>query len=270
MHLSPVNCFISALFLTGIAATAQSSKYHLEFRPVDEQSTRIVLVNDSSQTIESFRMVQECSLIRNSLNQDVLYSPVFSSAIRDAGGGTAQSLGPEHGGTWEISTFRNSERSQNVGECTPRFELILFGDGSYDGKESAAHAMKAQRDGIVAGITEWQEIISRQDAGGADVNALANISGQREDEDRQKVHETFILASGHHGDESAELANEFWNGKMIVDSSIAGRFHPSSNGSISGQSFQRAKGLIEAWKGKIDADPAMSKLNETFPPFVPD
>jgi hypothetical protein len=102
------------------------------------------------------------------------------------------------------------------------------------------------------------------------VNALANISDQREDEDRQKVHETFILASGHHGDESAKLAYEFWSGKMIVDGSIAVRFHPSSNGSISEQSIQRVKGIIQAWKSKIDADPAMNKLNEVFPPFVPD
>jgi hypothetical protein len=270
MHSSLFNCFIPVAFLTGSMAIAQSSNYHLEYRPVDEQSTRIVLVNDSSQTIEAFRMVQQCSLIRNSLKQDVLQTPVFSSAIRDAEGGTVQSLGPEHGGTWDITVFQNSEKSQNTGECTPHFDVVLFGDGTYEGDELSAHAMKVQRDGVVAGITEWQEILSEQNADGADVYGLANISSQREDDDRQKVHETFIRASSHHGDESVRLANEFWSGKMIVDSSIAARFHANSNGLISGQSFQRAKDLIEGWKAKVDADTAMKKLNELFPPFLPD
>ncbi len=256
-------------FLTRFTVTAQSPNYHLEYTPIDDQSTRIVLVNDSPNTIEAFRMIQQCSLIQNHMSQDVLFTPVNLGSIRDAEGKTAKSVGPEHGGAWDVIAFRNAEKPVNTGECTPRFDLILFGDGSYEGKESAARAVKAERDGIVAGVTEWQELLRKNDADGGDVSQLADIARQREDEDRQKVRESFMLASSHHEDEAAELANEYWSGKMIADSNIAVRLHGSNNGASSEQLLSHTRDFVETWKSKIDADPAMKKLNEIFPPFTP-
>jgi hypothetical protein len=241
--MSRLGPFVSIVLVTGFTGAAQSPDYHLEYTPTGDQSTRIVLVNDSPNTIEAFRMIQQCSLIQNHMSQDVLFTPVNLSSIRDAEGKTAQSTGPEHGGTWDVISFHNGEKPMNTGECAPRFELILFGDGSYQGKESAARAVKAQRDGILAGITQWEELLSHV-ADERDLSLLADVARQCQDNDLQKVHETFMLATRRQNDEAAELANEFWSGKMIADSNIAVRLHGSNNGATSAQVLSHTKDFV--------------------------
>src|SRR5579862_4339886 len=179
-------CLVSVAFFTGATVNAQSRNFHLDY-VLAGQGTRIVLVNESPNNIEAIRLAQDCSLSRINTKTDVLDLPEHSGPIRDAAGNPARSIGPQPGGTWDLFYFQNSEKSKYVGECAFRVEFILFGDGTYEGKESYARYLKTHRDGMFASIIEWLEILNRQDAGGFDVASLQKLASKRRDEDQQKV-----------------------------------------------------------------------------------
>jgi hypothetical protein len=274
MRVSLWSYIVSTAFVIGTTASAQSSNYHLEYVRNGE-TTDIVLVNDSSKAIDAYSLVQRCPLTQGSLGDDVLDSPENSVEIRFTDGRTAQSRSAEPGGRWFIYFFLNSDKSKYVGECALRAEFILFGDGSYEGKESQARSMKTKRDGMFASIIEWLEILNRHSADELDVIDLRKIAGQREDEDRQKALKYCKPGQSDCG-ESATLSYEFWAGKWKVDANINGCLIVSK---MSGQDwcendpgsvFQNVKDFLESWKSKFDADPAMKRLREEFPPSVPD
>src|SRR3954447_21580909 len=151
--------------LAGATATAQSHNYHLNYLNKG-QGTSIVLVNDSSTTIEATRLVSKCPLSGIIMQTDVMDRPELSGYVRYAAGSTERSLEP--GGTWELFSFQNSEKSYYVGECAPLVASVLFSDGSYEGTELEARSLKTKRDGMFAGTIEWLEILNRPGADGFD------------------------------------------------------------------------------------------------------
>jgi hypothetical protein len=240
----------------------------LEYLPDGIQTTRIVLVNDSPNTIEAIRLAHECSLMRLSMNTDVLDSPDYSRMIRDAAGNPAQSIGPDPDGTWELEVFDNSERPKYVGECAPRVEFILFYDGSNEGKESEVRVLKARRDGEFASIIEWLEIFNRQEADRVDVAGLSELAIRRQDNNSDRG-ETYAHQYQSAGDEGSALAFYFWSAKWSVDVDVAFFLrYPQSRPPE--QAFQNEKDRLEKWTNKFDTDPAMKRLREVFPPSVPD
>jgi hypothetical protein len=269
-------CFVSVAFLTGATATAQSPNYHLEYVPDGAQRTWIVLVNDSPNTIEFVSLLQECSLVRQGTVVDALDRPEYSLLIRDAANNLSRSIGPEQGGTWELLFFENSEKSKYVGECAPRVEFILFGDGTYEGKESYAHYLKTQRDGMFASVIEWLEILNRKRADESSAIELEKMAGQRRDKEAQKVLE-YCKPGRIDCEETARLVAGFWAGKWEVDAAIGSCIHVSEmagrdwceNDRPPGQVVQYTMDYLERWKSKIEEDPAMKRLREIFPPSAP-
>lgn len=276
MSLRSWRYFISGAFLTGVTVAAQSRNFHLDYVPAG-QGTSIVLVNDSPSNIEAIRLAQECSLSRINMQTDVLDLPEHSGPIRDAAGNPARSIGPEQGGTWELLSFQNSEKSKYEGECAFRVEFILFGDGTYEGKESYARYLKTYRDGMFVSFIEWLETLNRRGADGFDVIGLEKFASRRRDEDQQKVVK-YCKPGQSDCEESALLSAAFWTGKWRVDAELSGCIHVSEmvgrdwceNDRPPGQVFQNTKDFLERWKSKIDEDPAMKRLREVFPPSVPD
>jgi hypothetical protein len=266
-------CIVSVAFLSGATATAQS-RFHLDYVPKG-QTTSIVLVNDSSTTIEAITVTLDCPGSPTIVETDFLDRPEPSGNVRHPAGSPARTVEPR--GTWELFSFQNSEKSKYVRECAPRVELVLFCDGSYEGTELQAHILKTWRDGMFASIIEWLEILNRPDADGFDAIGLEKLASKRRDDEQQKALH-YCKPGQSDCEESALLSNAFWAGKWTVDAEISGCIDVSElvgrdwceNDRPRGQVFQNTKDFLERWKSKIDEDPAMKRLREAFPPSVLD
>jgi len=86
------------VLLTGRLLVAQISGCHIELSDINPQITQIVLVNDSNQPIEAFRISQQCKSGAPYSRNDALDGPDTMGAIDGENGSPSRTIGVEPGG----------------------------------------------------------------------------------------------------------------------------------------------------------------------------
>lgn len=262
------------LIISGcLPVTAQSASYHLEVEvsPSTGPTQSMALVNDSEKSIVAYSISQQCGNVGNASLNDFLNGPRGTpSNVRAADGSLSRSGALEPAGKWLNVMYVNPQNGACHEEVT-----VLFEDGTFEGKEAAIRALKAHRDGIVAGVNLWADRLGHEAPDGSGVAALILELKSRASKDAaeaQKYPSPFRTASDTGLDVPPEkLLSAYWYGRRQVDGyldlNLNNRLTELAKDGPSAV-LRFVTGEIDAWKKRIDGDRALKKLNETFPPVT--
>jgi hypothetical protein len=244
---------------------AQSSSYHLEF---DDRILRLphqllTLVNDSEKPIEAFESSQRCHKGRfysgNDDSFDILDHLQGDIQATD-GSVPPRSRVLETGERWRtVVAFSPENRA-----CHIQVKAVLFSDGSFDGEDAAVQGLKAQRDGLAAGIHYWADKIRREKPDGSTLDVLLAEVRQRMVEDKMKQRKYPIDIRL---EDPPPLLWQYWSGRLAVERNMEFQLlltkHLSQD--KASEYLRNVADAINQWGKKIDGNFALQKLNIVFP-----
>lgn len=242
---------------------AQSSSYHMELVDVAPEITQIVLVNDSSQPIEAFHVLEKCDAGDAWWSRDALSGPggprSTSSDIHGAHGRFSQTIGVEPGGRWDGQYLPKS----NGYECGERADAIIFADGSYEGDEAAVCSLMAKRDGVTSALKYWTDKFEGENPDGSTLSSIFAEAKRRKAEDDVRM-STYRI---HVNTEPEPPQREYWLGRLLVDQNLLVHLPKEFPSDKASAIFLHAAGFIGDWKEKFDKDTSMKKLSLIFRPI---
>ena len=265
--MAPVLMLCFPIIVGWLPSVAQSSSYHLEFADSRSGHQSVFLVNDSDKPIEAFAASQRCQKANGGSgtdgSRDILFYP-----SKGAGSDmqAADRSGPPRSGVLDTGERWRTFLAMMLekGDCRNRITAVLFSDGSFEGDDAAVRGLKAQRDGLAAGVHYWADRISHEEPDGSTLNALLAEVRERmvADQAKQKKYP----ASGH-GDSSAHLLWEYWASWTTVERDIELRFPKDLSQEKPSATLRKVADMINGWKTKIVGNIALQKLNVVFPPI---
>ena len=253
-------CFSAILGSSSLVA--QTSGYHMRLEARPAGHPHVVLVNDSEKAIEAFASSQQCKTGGFSAISDVLHSSRNPVGME---GGTEGKLHRtsvlQPGGRWLTDT----EIIQDSGALceAARIDAVLFTDGSLEGKQTAARALKARRDGISAAVKFWVSRIGAENPDGSSLSALIQDATRRVAEDRKK--ELLYPLLNFHDDPWGTPLYHYWVGRNQVDERVRQRLSQRINREQARAQLRVVSIDVNDWEKKIDNNIALRVLNSIFP-----
>ena len=248
---------------SGLPLIAQSSNYHMELVDVGPGITNTVLVNDSSQPIEAFHVLEKCDAGDGWWDRDVLSGPGApggtSSDIHGAHGRFSRTIGVEPGGRWDGQHLGKDKGR----ECQERADAVIFADGSYEGDEASVRSLMAQRDGVAAELKYWAEKFKGENPDGSTLSSILAEARRRKKEDDAWLNSYRLYVNT----EPEPLLREYWLGRWLVDQNLLVHLPEELPADKASAIFIHAAGFIGDWKEKFDNDVSMKKLSLIFQPI---
>jgi len=252
-----VICICSAFWGT------QTPAYHMEYEESASGASRMVVVNDSDETIEAFHATERCSNGGSEQSADTLDFPLTSSSsISGPDGRFARSGVVQPGGRWTSDLFLPTTGNAN---CDIDVDAVLFGDGTYDGSKVAVEELKARRDGIAAGVRLWIEKVSTQDIAGPAEETLHTEAMRVTARDTARSNKCQF---GPHGQPVDFVSCGFWAGRVQVDINILQQFGHGAKTNGVPVDLSKVTEMLSRWSNKVDANVALKRLDVTFPPVA--
>lgn len=244
---------------------AQTSSYHTELEEHPAGHPHVVLVNDSEKSIEAFAVSQRCKTGGFSAIVDILHSPRNLRGMEPTGNAQPPRNGVlEPGARWVTAVEIIQDASAMCKAAT--IDAVLFTDGSFEGKQKSVRALKARRDGIVAGVNFWVERIAEQDPNGSAQDALTDEARNRVAEDRKKE-KPYPDANSKDDDPWQQPLQQYWIGRQQVDENIRQHLARDPSTEPARERFREVAIDLDVWKKKIESNAAQQKLNRIFPPI---
>jgi hypothetical protein len=251
-----------ATLCTSVLLLAQDRGYHTELadRMTDPSKTfqEVILTNDSQKPIEAYHVMARCSDDGNTLasvetSYDELGVDADSTWVEEPGGRRLVPQPPilaPQGRTVTISTLGPEPSGC---KWSADVDAVLFADGTYGGDEAAARNLQAQRDGIVASVREWVNMLNG--ALGFSIDAIQAEAQRRKDKD--------LVGTSASSDNA--LSRSYWDGSGWVDANFVERAKPRNSSELPEQTCRRVVQLANKLDKKIKADNALPILDALFP-----
>jgi hypothetical protein len=275
VHPSLKLIFRLGILTVSLPISGQSS-YHVEIAeapnvPIGTLKL-VVLVNDSQKVIEAYHAKADCkssdgsgppSRVRDEQSYDALSFAADSMAMMGPGGKSiAQGFLIMPGGHFVTGMLLGPESSG----CTWQAEAdaIFYTDGTYEGADSSVRNLQAHRDGIVASVRFWEQILREPDmpddptvAADQRVAAIEAEAERRKEQDMRGVR--------YPGCANSPLACEYWRGWQAVDGNVLNYAKTSRANRPPNEVYRRIAQFIDRLNRKINNDASLKTLDTIFP-----
>jgi hypothetical protein len=237
----------------------------VELSDFSPTQTDIRLVNDSRQPIEAFYVSQHRDLCGAYSIHDALQG--WGSTQGDIHGADSRpyrGASVEPGGWWNGGFVSHYTDNNGDHECLVEIDAVIFGDGSYEGKEEVVQGLKAYRDGIRASVNDWSEKLKGESWDESSLSTLSAEAALREAGDR---HQQSKYPFNPIRDETKPLMRWYWEGREQVEENTAIQLSSKLTGEEATGRIQKVAHIIALWKKKIDNDLSLQRLDAKFPPI---
>lgn len=266
--------FCFSAFVAGFSVSAQNSNYHLKVASDPPfPSGWVSLVNDSDRVIEAANTRYRCpdweplsslswsgdDFLTSLEPEDLIEGADGTSthgSIYGADGKLLPTKGVEPGGRVGLGVVPRAGINKGGQECEVKVDFVIYSDGTFEGNESAVRVVKAGRDGIVAGVRYWAQVLNGMRSAGSNSDFLVEKARNRREEDQANV----MNYSSSQPD--TELLRQYWKGRSFVDDELVKSAKQS--GLVGATIF------VVGWERRFDwseTSGSMKKLNVTFPPI---
>lgn len=235
---------------------AQARGYHMEL--TDGTTGYVILVNDSSKTIEAFHLSATCESGgrlggSTSLDYDKLWTwGSWAAGARDQNGRSIGSPQPD--------VIAPGRRMQTLTKLLPQpsgclwhadIDAVIYSDGTYEGSNDGVLSLQAWRDGFADELQFWSTRLHQQDSKPFDPYAVPGEAKRRADAD-------MALYQGPN--------HPFLLDYKFGERQVAGNLALIPTGNPSPDELRRIElNFIDQWQRKLDDDVAFKKMKLIFP-----
>lgn len=223
-----------------VLSCAQEVGYRIDLYRDPAGAVRMRFVNDSLKDIDAYHALIRCDRSTRETDGDVLGGPYTGvDTIRASGG------------RWDAGP--SIQEDGHV--CDPTVDAVIYSDGSFDGPLQIVRRIHAAREGGLAAIQFWAELLAKPREAGAE--SFSAVAGTRLREDRTHLENCPTSASGR------DLICSYWAGRLHDDASVSEILaRPVPQDSASPWRFEN---FIQTWKRKYEKDAAMADFSRSYP-----
>lgn len=251
LSVTGILCLCGSARLSG-----QTRSYHMELS--DGTSGYVILVNDSSKTIEAFRFRATCETNgriggSTSADYDKLWTPgTVGPAPRGHDGRPAERPQPD--------IIAPGQRMQTLTYFSPQpsgcprhadIDAVIYSDGTYEGSNDGVRSLQVWRDGVADELQYWSTKLHAPDAEPFDPYAITSEAKRRAD--------TYMAV--YRGPNHPFLVDY-----KLGERQVAGNIALLASGNLSPDELRRRElDFIDRWQKKLDDDVAFTKMNAILP-----
>ena len=253
--LSPrtqLSLIILCLLSVATRLDAQPRGYHMELS--DGTTGYVILVNDSSKTIEAFHYKAICA--RNGRLGGITSADYDALSTSSKFAGSARGRDGRPVGRSQPDVTAPGGRMQSLinfpaqpGGCPWHADIdgVIYSDGTYEGSNDGVRSLQVWRDGLAEELQYWSTKLHQDSPTLFDPFAIGSEAQRR--------------ADSYMGRPEG-LLNDYESGRRQVALSLS---HLAYGNPSPDELRRREEDFIDQWKKKLDDDVAFKRMNVIFP-----